>query len=61
MKIVNTPMLRRRLGAVMDEVVKTNEPVAVYRANKPLVVMMSYLEFQVNFDVQDRQKRLKIL
>jgi len=32
--------LRRRLGEVLDEVVRTRLPVTVTRANKPLVVLV---------------------
>jgi prevent-host-death family protein len=46
MKTLNALTLRRKFGGVIDEVCRDKEPVVITRANKPLVVMVSYEEYE---------------
>ncbi len=58
MKTVNALALRKRLGAVLDEVVSLKEPMVVSRANQPLVVIVPYAEYQEKFDSEARRARI---
>ena len=58
MKEISALALRKKLGAVLDEVVKGKEPIAVTRANQPLVVMEPYATYQAKADQETRRKRL---
>jgi len=46
MKSLNALALRRKFGGVIDEVCLNKEPLVITRANKPLVVMLSYDEYK---------------
>ena len=50
--------VRKRFGAILDEVVKGKEPIAITRANQPLVVMEPYAEYEARTDQEVRRKRL---
>lgn len=58
MKRVPALMVRKKFGAILDEVVKGKEPIAITRANEPLVVMEPYAQYQVRTDQETRRKRL---
>ena len=46
MKTLTALTLRRRFGGIIDEVCRGKEPVVITRANKPLVVILSYEEYK---------------
>ena len=58
MKEVSALALRKKLGAILDEVAKGKGPIAITRANQPLVVMEPYAEYQAKTDQESRRKRL---
>lgn len=58
MKMVSALAVRRKFGAILDEVVKAREPIAITRANRPLVVMEPYAQYQVRTHRDARRKRL---
>lgn len=59
MKTVNALALRKRLGAVLDEVVRRKKPVVVSRANQPLAVLVPYEAYQEKFDGEARRARIR--
>lgn len=46
MKSVNALTMRKKFGGLLDQAVKTKEPFIITRANKPLVVMVPYAEYE---------------
>ncbi|MBI3292661.1 MAG: type II toxin-antitoxin system Phd/YefM family antitoxin, partial [Elusimicrobia bacterium] len=58
MKTIKALALRKRLGAILDGVVKTKEPVAVSRANQPIVVLLPYEQYVQVADRAARTRRL---
>ncbi len=59
MKTVSALMFRRKFGAILDEVVKGKEPIAITRANRLLVVMEPHATYQVREDQEARRRRLE--
>ena len=61
MKYLNALTLRRKFGGIIDEVCRTREPLVITRANKPLVVMLSYEEYKElakrNEDARQKTRR----
>jgi prevent-host-death family protein len=57
MKTVPALAVRKRFGAILDEVAK-GETIAITRANRPLAVMEPYAGYQVRMDREARRKRL---
>lgn len=58
MKRMSALMVRKKFGSVLDEVVEGKRPIAITRANEPLVVMESYATYRVREDRDARRKRL---
>lgn len=58
MKTVTALTVRKKFGAILDEVVKRKEPIAVTRANRPLVVMEPYAVYEARTNQEERRKRL---
>ena len=58
MKTVTALVVRKKFGAILDQVAKGKEPIAITRANRPLVVMEPYAEYQIRADRETRRKRL---
>ena len=58
MKRVPALAVRKRFGAILDEVVKSKEPITITRANEPLVEMEPYATYQVKTNQEERRKRL---
>ena len=59
MKEISALRLRKKLGSILDEVAKGKEPVAVTRANQPLVVMEPYAAYRAREDQEARRRRLE--
>ncbi len=59
MKTLTALSLRRKFGGVIDEVCRDKEPVVINRANKPLVVMVSYEEYGKLTQKDEGKKKLK--
>ncbi len=59
MKKVPALAVRKKFGAILDEVVKSKEPIAITRANQPLVVMEPYATYQAREDRGERRRRLE--
>ncbi len=59
MKKIPALTVRKRFGAILDEVAKGKEPVAITRANQPLVVMEPFATYQAREDRDARRKRLE--
>jgi prevent-host-death family protein len=59
MKVLNALSLRRKFGGVIDEVCRDKEPVVITRANKPLVVMVSYEEYEKLRRESEGKKKLR--
>lgn len=58
MKILSALEVRKRFGSVLDMVAKKRVPVAISRANQPLVVMVPADEYMVKN--AGREKRLQL-
>ena len=58
MRMVSALTVRKRFGSILDEVAKGREPVAITRANEPLVVMEPYATYQAREDRETRRRRL---
>ena len=59
MKMISALTVRKKFGAILDEVSKGKEPIAITRANQPLVVMEPYAVYQVREDREARRRRLQ--
>ena len=59
MRRISALTVRKKFGAVLDEVVKGKEPVVITRSNQPLVVMEPYATYQVREDREARRRRLE--
>lgn len=59
MKMIPALAVRKRFGSILDEVAKGKEPIAITRANRPLVVMEPYATYQVREDREARRRRLE--
>jgi prevent-host-death family protein len=59
MKTLNALSLRRKFGGVLDEICREKEPVVITRANKPLVVMVSYEEYEKLTQRSEEKKELR--
>lgn len=59
MKRIPALTVRKKFGSILDEVVRGREPIAITRANQPLVVMEPYASYQVRTDREARRKRLQ--
>ena len=59
MKMISALTVRKKFGAILDEVVKGKEPIAITRANQPLVVMEPYAVYEARVDQGARRKRLQ--
>lgn len=58
MKKISALMVRRKFGSILDEVAQGKEPIAITRANEPLVVMEPYAAYRAREDQEARRKRL---
>lgn len=58
MKMVSALVVRKRFGSILDEVAKGKQPIAITRANRPLVVMEPYEEYEARTDEVVRRGRL---
>lgn len=61
MKTVNALTLRKKLGSVLDNVVRTRTPVTISRGNKPLVVIVPHEEYEHSTMSRQREKRLRLV
>lgn len=61
MKMVSALVIRRRLGNILDEVVKRREPIAITRANRPLVVLEPFEDYEARTNRDARRLRLSKL
>ena len=50
--------VRKKFGAILDEVARGKEPITITRANQPLVVMEPYATYQARENQEARRKRL---
>ncbi|GEM_PF-1090572 len=58
MKTVSALVFRKKFGAILDEVAKGKEPIAVTRANRLLVVMAPPAVYEARTDQDERRKRM---
>lgn len=58
MKMVSALTVRKKFGAILDEVAKGKEPIGVTRANQPMVVMEPYAVYEARTDQEVRRRRL---
>ena len=58
MKTISALTLRKKLGAILDEVEKRKNPIAITRANRPMVVMEPYASYEVRSSQEARHERL---
>ena len=58
MKMISALAVRKRFGAILDEVVKEKQPIAITRANRPLVVIEPYDTYGARTDQASRRQRL---
>jgi prevent-host-death family protein len=62
MRAVNALEVRNRLGALLDELEKTGEPVIVSKGRKPRAVLITVRDFQRRFlDKQVEERRRELL
>jgi len=61
MQILTTMELRKNLGHILDTIAKTNESVTIYRANKPMAVILSIAEYEEKVQKKNRGQRLEAL
>jgi len=59
MKTLNAVTVRRKFGSVIDEVWKDKVRIVISKANKPLVVMMPFDDYEKIMGTKDREKRLR--
>jgi len=57
METISAKTLRRRLGSVLDQIVREKKPLLVTRVNRPTVVLLPY-ESYVAW-TEEREKRLQ--
>lgn len=60
MKTLSALSVRKKFGSVLDDVVRTREPVVIARANKPLVVMLPAEDFPGDGQAPAREARLRL-
>jgi len=60
MKKVSALTVRKKFGSILDEVAKGHEPIAITRANEPLVVMEPYAAYLAREDREARRRRLEV-
>ncbi|MBI3616413.1 MAG: type II toxin-antitoxin system Phd/YefM family antitoxin [Candidatus Omnitrophica bacterium] len=58
MKMVSALTVRKQFGLILDEVAKGKEPIAITRANRPMVVMEPYAVYEARTNQEARRKRL---
>lgn len=61
MKTITTLELRKKLGAVLNEVSGKGEQVVVSRANKPLAVLISFEEYEEKVVKKNRESKLRVV
>ncbi len=61
MKSINALTLRKKLGSVLDDVVRSRAPVTISRGNKPLVVIVPHEEYEHSTMSLEREKRLRLV
>lgn len=58
MKTISALVFRKKFGAILDEVAKGRDPIAITRANRPLVVMEPHAAYEARTNEEERRKRL---
>ena len=58
MKTISALTVRKKFGAILDEVAKGNKPITITRANQPMVVMEPYATYEARTNHEERRKRL---
>jgi prevent-host-death family protein len=61
MKTLSALDLRKKLGAILNEVSREKEAVIISRANKPLAVLISIDEYEKKILKKNREERLRAL
>ena len=62
MRTINALSLRNQLGAVLDELERTKEPVIVSKGRTPRAVLITVEDFQRRFlDKQTEERRKELL
>ena len=59
MKTVTALDLRKKLGSFLDDVSKKGEQVMISRANKPLAVLISIVEYEEKVLNKNRERKLE--
>ncbi len=58
MKTISALTLRKKLGAILDEVERKKNPIAITRANRLMVVMEPYASYEVRSSQEARREHL---
>jgi len=58
MKRVPALTVRKKFGAILDEVARGKQPIVVTRANQPIVVMEPYAVYEARTSQEARRQRL---
>jgi prevent-host-death family protein len=61
MRSVNALDIRNRLGAILDDLERTGEPVIVNKGRRPRAVLISVEDFQKRFVDRQTEERLREL
>lgn len=59
MKTLNALTVRKKFGSVIDEVWRDKVRIVISRANKPLVVMIPFDDYEKMMGNKDRERRLR--
>jgi prevent-host-death family protein len=61
MQTLTTMDLRKNLGHILDLIAEKNESVTIFRANRPLAVIISIAEYEEKVQKKNRGQRLETL
>lgn len=59
MKTLNALTVRKKFGSIIDEVHDNKRPIAISRANQPLVVLIPYEDYEAYESQRARRERLR--
>lgn len=60
METLNALAVRKRFGSVLDRVWKEKTPITITRANKPLIVMVPFDDYERMMMGSARRKKLRL-
>jgi prevent-host-death family protein len=59
-RTINALDFRKKLGSTIDEVYEKKTPIVISRANKPMVVIIPFEDYNELLAEKDREKRLQL-